>query len=574
MPKSGTIALFFAMLALIVPAMSDSPWAIGELDAQVSFSGSLNVEKTSASYSANLIEASFYIVPQPSSLQSAEQRSISPATYSIETDQFGSPYLKFRWANPAPGKLDYGASWNVDVKRLEYAITSAGQLGAETPESVDAYLKPDNLTKWTGFMKAKAESITEGSGSALEAARRLTEWISQELNYDLTCFQGSYGAEWVFRERRGVCDEYTNLFVSLARSIGIPSRYAQGLVYSGTKWDYHAWAEVYIEGSWVPVDPTYNEVGFVDSSHIVLANVAGDSDVKNRLKWEGANLDVSFEDDSFEVSQVSNSSKSLIGMSADVQEEASGSEIMQVSVHVTNLANSFVVATCSVNMPIEMLLLDSAEKSVLLPSGGEDSLTWKIASPRGLNTQFLHKMPIEVSCFPGSAITKEIQIDPRSSKPLLANASIRDLTVINSSSVSVEVLNEGTKQLSDLSITLCLLDGAEACFNKSVAALEPGKIAYAVLTGLNLTEGDKVSAQLNSADMESSRVEATLGDLTEPELPEETGEDGTKPPPGLSNLQTPASPASKGGEDLAIMIAIAAVALILIAVFAIVLRRR
>jgi hypothetical protein len=257
-----------------------------------------------------------------------------------------------------------------------------------------------------------------------------------------------------------------------------------------------------------------------------------------------------------------------------VQEDAKGSEIMGVSAQITNLANSFVVATCSINMPVEMLLLDNDEKSVLLPSGGKSQLSWRISSPGGLSTQWLHTMPIEISCFPGTTVKKEIQIDPRSANSLFANASIQDLTVINSSTASVKVLNEGTKPLSDLSITLCLIDGVDACFNKTITNLPPGEIAYTSFSGFNLTEGDRVSAQLNSAEMESSRVEATLRDLTEPELPEETAEKEAAMPSTLFNAQNPVLQGSKANEETALMIGIAVMALALMAVFVSVLRKK
>jgi transglutaminase-like putative cysteine protease len=60
--------------------------------------------------------------------------------------------------------------------------------------------------------------------------------------------------------RRGNCTDFHALFIAMARSIGIPARFAIGLPLpeargSGTIPGYHCWAEFYVEGrGWVPVD--------------------------------------------------------------------------------------------------------------------------------------------------------------------------------------------------------------------------------------------------------------------------------------------------------------------------------
>jgi transglutaminase-like putative cysteine protease len=62
----------------------------------------------------------------------------------------------------------------------------------------------------------------------------------------------------VLRLRAGDCNEHTQLYVALARSIGIPARSAAGLAYVRGKFYYHAWPEVHL-GDWVPVDPTFGQ---------------------------------------------------------------------------------------------------------------------------------------------------------------------------------------------------------------------------------------------------------------------------------------------------------------------------
>lgn len=68
----------------------------------------------------------------------------------------------------------------------------------------------------------------------------------------------------VYVNRRGVCQDFTNLFICLARLLNIPARYVCGYLYTGPKHHNramaeatHAWAQVYLpEVGWKGFDPT------------------------------------------------------------------------------------------------------------------------------------------------------------------------------------------------------------------------------------------------------------------------------------------------------------------------------
>ena len=68
----------------------------------------------------------------------------------------------------------------------------------------------------------------------------------------------------VYTARQGVCQDFTNLFICLARLLGIPARYVCGYLYTGPKHQNramaeatHAWAQVYLpESGWKGFDPT------------------------------------------------------------------------------------------------------------------------------------------------------------------------------------------------------------------------------------------------------------------------------------------------------------------------------
>jgi hypothetical protein len=76
----------------------------------------------------------------------------------------------------------------------------------------------------------------------------------------------------IITSKRGDCSEHTMLFVTLARSAGVPARTVSGLLYMGDEslaFAAHAWAEVALDGKWVPVDPTWGQTD-VDATHVTL----------------------------------------------------------------------------------------------------------------------------------------------------------------------------------------------------------------------------------------------------------------------------------------------------------------
>lgn len=68
----------------------------------------------------------------------------------------------------------------------------------------------------------------------------------------------------VYTSRQGVCQDFANLFVCMARLLGIPARYRMGYIYTGANYKNkiqsdasHAWAEVYLPYvGWRGFDPT------------------------------------------------------------------------------------------------------------------------------------------------------------------------------------------------------------------------------------------------------------------------------------------------------------------------------
>ncbi len=95
-------------------------------------------------------------------------------------------------------------------------------------------------------------------------AERINRWVHDSLAKEITI--SIPNAVQVLRTRRGDCNEHTQLFTALARSIGIPTRIATGLAYVNGKFYYHAWPEIRLR-DWVAVDPTFGQFP-ADAAHL------------------------------------------------------------------------------------------------------------------------------------------------------------------------------------------------------------------------------------------------------------------------------------------------------------------
>jgi transglutaminase-like putative cysteine protease len=104
--------------------------------------------------------------------------------------------------------------------------------------------------------------------SILVGADALMTKIHSDFRFDPLATTVSTPVMTVFKQRRGVCQDFTHLMISCLRSIGLAARYVSGyLVTHASKGEQtlvgadasHAWVSLFVPGSgWVELDPTNN----------------------------------------------------------------------------------------------------------------------------------------------------------------------------------------------------------------------------------------------------------------------------------------------------------------------------
>jgi hypothetical protein len=152
--------------------------------------------------------------------------------------------------------------------RKAYASGTGG--GTAGPDAVlESYLSPSvTVDSADQQLQTTAQDIAGDATDPLARVRRLVRWIQENIDQaPVDVFSSSD----VLRGRKAECQGLTWLFAAFARSLGIPTRVVNGLVYSKELdgFLYHAWAESHIGAAWLPVDPTFGQVG-VDATHIKL----------------------------------------------------------------------------------------------------------------------------------------------------------------------------------------------------------------------------------------------------------------------------------------------------------------
>jgi len=133
----------------------------------------------------------------------------------------------------------------------------------------------------------KAREITKGSRDSWEAARRLSRWVSANIQ---GAIPGGGTARGVYNSRSGECGGHSFLMAAFCRAVGIPARVAWGCLHlpeRGGIFGQHGWNEIYMgEAGWIPVDTTAGEIDYVDSGHIRIGVHQSTATALNARKME------------------------------------------------------------------------------------------------------------------------------------------------------------------------------------------------------------------------------------------------------------------------------------------------
>jgi len=110
---------------------------------------------------------------------------------------------------------------------------------------------------------ALAKQIAGQDKDGRGVARKIGEWTYRNLKWKKV----ESDTVDTLASREADCLEHSELYVALARALGLPSRVVTGAALSGGSFGAHAWVEVYL-GKWVELDPTWGLMDHVDATHL------------------------------------------------------------------------------------------------------------------------------------------------------------------------------------------------------------------------------------------------------------------------------------------------------------------
>lgn len=175
--------------------------------------------------------------------------TISPEVpLSFGTDGFGNKYV---WGT-APQKHDEfvfkvfaQVECNGCSEQEERAEHFLGQFKAPTKLT---FMSPA-MKEFLASLRLEQYSNDEDKLDALnKAVGEHIKYISGSTNVKTT-------AEEAFTQCKGVCQDFAHVLLALLRHEGYIARYVAGAIQG--EGESHAWVEVLLNGSWIPLDPTH-----------------------------------------------------------------------------------------------------------------------------------------------------------------------------------------------------------------------------------------------------------------------------------------------------------------------------
>lgn len=89
---------------------------------------------------------------------------------------------------------------------------------------------------------------------AYEKALTLMHRLHEDFAYEKGCTDVGTTAEEAWKQRKGVCQDFAHILISLLHMENIPARYVTGMIPG--EGASHAWVEIAKDGFWYGIDPT------------------------------------------------------------------------------------------------------------------------------------------------------------------------------------------------------------------------------------------------------------------------------------------------------------------------------
>ena len=157
------------------------------------------------------------------------------------------------------------------IFKIEFEVETSARYFGLKPEDLKPYQTESSLYReftserpthivFSPQMKTLSTRIVAGETNPLLKVQKIFSWISDTIPW-ASALEYSIMPnipEYVLKYGHGDCGMKTLLFMTLARSQGIPAKWQSGWMLHPGEVNLHDWCEVYFEGiGWVPVDQSF-----------------------------------------------------------------------------------------------------------------------------------------------------------------------------------------------------------------------------------------------------------------------------------------------------------------------------
>jgi hypothetical protein len=394
----SSLILLSLLLILSAVAESDNIYLKESLTLQLNIEGEFDLIEESSNANVKEVSTELKLFPQDSFRQTL-----------LETDTTGEvkeDLVYFYWDNPEIESKQYYFNSVVKTKNERLEIKNRLKFPIEDDlKEYFNYLQPtETIDSNTPEIIQKASELVEGEDDLFKAVFNLANWVEENVEYDLTTLtaETSQKASWVLKNKQGVCDEMTSLFVAMCRSVGIPARFVSGISYTTSElfdenWQPHGWAEVYFpDKGWVEFDITFGEYGYIDVTHIKLREAEDPAIPSSEFSWLANNVQLQPGKLDFAVKllEEGNTETEMIQIEQEILSPAVniGSYNLIKGI-LKNNANYYAATTLRLAIPEEVEILGRNKRTVLLNPKEVRETYWLVKISDDLNQKYWYSFP-------------------------------------------------------------------------------------------------------------------------------------------------------------------------------------
>jgi len=426
--KKIFILFIILLISLTVYSQDFYPTTISGLKSEVRLYGFGTIEglKSGEEVDFQTItfpDSSFQKIKVLKELLYIDGKTIFP-TYVL--DEFDNKYVNFKI--PYNGEFTYELVAEVETQALIYEMQdyNLGPVDDKVSEFLNRSEKVESdstqiltLTKNKLYSNSFFESLTD-----------TIFWVNDYVQYATgTEFNKYYllqkSAVDTLIEKKGVCDEFSNLAAAMLRAKGIPTRLAIGITFDGHEWGNHAWLEVYHKDfGWIPSDPTFREPGFVDATHIRLGSFSDVSLSVAKASYPST-ASIIFQTQTLpEVSVIDKNYFLHVSLEAE-ETTLIANQWNEFPIKVKNLTSSTLTIPIKIRENYNDLLFDEKVKSLILQTGEEREVIFQIYPTIALNSNEIAK-----GKFTFDSLSEPFKVDfTITSSPGIDNGEVKVLDV-------------------------------------------------------------------------------------------------------------------------------------------------